>query len=84
MSDVGVTQLRDSIPGVVERVRYRGERVIVKRHGKPVMAIVSIEDLQVLQELEDRADIGAAERAESEPGPSIPWERIRAESDALR
>ncbi len=33
----------------LNRVAYRGERILVERHGKPVAALVSVEDLRRLE-----------------------------------
>ena len=48
------------------------------------MAIVPIEDVELLQELEDRLDLEAAEAAiaEAEEKGTIPWEQIEARIDA--
>jgi prevent-host-death family protein len=77
MTSMGVTRLRDSIPEVVERVRYEGERIVVERHGKPVIAIVSVEDLNLLRKVEDMLDILEADEAEAEPGPDIPLAEMK-------
>jgi len=67
MTSVGVTRLRDAIPEVIDRVRHGGERILVERHGKPVAVIVSLEDLRLLEELEDRADLEEIRRVLSDP-----------------
>jgi prevent-host-death family protein len=54
-----------------------GERVVLHRRQKDVAAIVSMEDLALLEALEDRMDIEAAREALREPG-SIPWEQVKA------
>ena len=77
MTSIGVTRLRDSIPEVVERVRHDGERIIVERHGKPVLAIVSVDDLALLRKLEDLEDALEADEAEAEPGPDIPLDEMK-------
>ena len=42
----------------------RGERIsIIGANGKPVAAIVSVEDAAYMQRLEDQQDIEAAEKA---------------------
>jgi prevent-host-death family protein len=38
----------------------RGERVIVRRGKKPVAAVVSMADLKLLEELEDRFDVSVS------------------------
>jgi len=53
-----------------------GERVIIKRRGKPNVAVVPIEDAEYMQRLEDAHDIAAAQKARKETG-FIPWEDIK-------
>jgi prevent-host-death family protein len=55
-----------------------GERIILHRNKKDVAAIVSMEDLALLEDLEDRMDRGAIREALKEPG-SIPWEQVKAD-----
>jgi len=56
----GVAELRNNIADVLNVVIYQGERVILERRGKEVAAIVSLEDLAVLQAIEDRGDVKVA------------------------
>ena len=46
--------------------------------GKPVAALVSPEDLELLEAIEDRIDIEAARKALREPGRRR-WDEVRAE-----
>jgi malate synthase len=55
----------------------RGERVIVERRGKNLFALVSVEDLELLERLEDETDIRLARKAMREKGPNIPWEKVK-------
>jgi prevent-host-death family protein len=56
----------------------RGERVIVRRGKRPVAAVVSIADLKLLEELEDRFDvsISLARLADSKEK-RIPYSEVR-------
>ena len=49
-------ELRSSLAEILNRVAYGGEQIVVKRHGKPFVAIVATYDLQACQALEDRSD----------------------------
>ena len=77
MSKLSVTKARDGLAEAVNQVHYRGERVILERHGKPVAAIVSVEDLKRLEDLEDLLDVEAAKKALKEPGKNIPYHKVR-------
>jgi prevent-host-death family protein len=49
--EVPVTQARAEFADLVNRVVYGGERVVVTRHGKPLVALVSAADLALLDGL---------------------------------
>ncbi|MGW1027223.1 type II toxin-antitoxin system Phd/YefM family antitoxin [Streptomyces sp. NPDC002577] len=54
--EIPVTQARAELADLINRVVYGGERVVVTRHGKPLVALVSAADLQRLEELEGAGD----------------------------
>jgi prevent-host-death family protein len=47
--EVPVTQARADLAELVSRVGYSGERILLTRHGKPLAALVPIEDLEALE-----------------------------------
>ena len=51
--EIPVTQARAELADLINRVVYGGERVVVTRHGKPLVALVSAADLQRLEELDE-------------------------------
>ncbi|MBC2876410.1 MULTISPECIES: type II toxin-antitoxin system Phd/YefM family antitoxin [Streptomyces] len=61
--EIPVTQARAELAELINRVVYGGERVVVTRHGKPLVALVSAADLERLERREAEAD----ERAADEP-----------------
>jgi len=64
----------------VNRVTYRGERIVIRKHGRPVAALVPVEDLTLLREIEDRIDLEDARKALAEArGKFIPWETVKRE-----
>jgi len=71
--------MRDNLSDAISRVAYKGERILVRRSGKDVVAIVSIEDLATLEAMEDHRDIEAARAALAESDERIPYEKIRRE-----
>lgn len=70
---VRVSTLEEAIRKVAE-----GERAVVRIKGKDV-ALMSLDDLELFEEIEDRLDNEAADRALAEPGPNIPYEQARKE-----
>lgn len=49
--EIPVTQARAELADLINRVVYAGERVVVTRHGRPLVALVSAADLERLAEL---------------------------------
>jgi prevent-host-death family protein len=59
--------IRQNFSDIVNRAAYGGERIIVHRRKKPVAAVVPIEDLRLLEQMEDELDIKAALKALKDP-----------------
>ena len=66
--EVGIVEVRENLAEIINRVAYGGERAVLKRRGKGVAAVVSIEDLALLEALENDADVKAARKARKEKG----------------
>ncbi|HEX9637728.1 MAG TPA: type II toxin-antitoxin system Phd/YefM family antitoxin [Acidobacteriota bacterium] len=66
MPTLTVTEARDNLGDTLNRVAYGKERVLIGRRGKPLAALVPVEDLELLEELEDRSDVQAAREALAE------------------
>jgi prevent-host-death family protein len=65
---MNVVDIRNSLADAINRVAYAGERIILERRGKGVAALVSVEDLALLERLENEADVKAARKALKEKG----------------
>ncbi|MEO1745353.1 MAG: type II toxin-antitoxin system Phd/YefM family antitoxin [Pseudomonadota bacterium] len=63
MSKLSVSEARKSLAEAVGKVQFGGERIIIEKHGKPVAGLVSADDLQLLEDLEDKALAIMAEEA---------------------
>jgi prevent-host-death family protein len=57
---VSMTQAKNELADVVNRVAYGGERIILLSRGKPKAAIISIEDLQLLEGLREEKEVHRA------------------------
>ncbi|MFM9371060.1 type II toxin-antitoxin system Phd/YefM family antitoxin [Streptomyces sp. Da 82-17] len=81
--EIPVTQARAELADLINRVVYGGERVVVTRHGKPLVALVSADDLRRLEELTAVSEAAAEEQVISSVSslgsatPSAPGERQR-------
>jgi prevent-host-death family protein len=62
MTTVTAGRLKNVIGEVLNKVQFKGERVILSRKGQPAAAIIPIADLRLLEELEDRLDVEEIER----------------------
>lgn len=58
-----VTEARREFANLVNRVTYGGERVVLTKNNKPAAAIVSAEDLDLLEAIEDAIDVQEAQKA---------------------
>ena len=77
MTTFGIAELRNNLGEAVNRAAYGGERVILTRRGKGVVALVSLDDLATLEALEDQEDLRSALKARKETG-SVPLGTVRA------
>ncbi|OKJ70056.1 type II toxin-antitoxin system Phd/YefM family antitoxin [Streptomyces sp. CB02460] len=77
--EIPVTQARAELAELINRVVYGGERVVVTRHGKPLVALVSAADLERLEKEEAAAEQEPVISSVSSIGstPSAPGERQR-------
>ncbi|MER0244306.1 type II toxin-antitoxin system Phd/YefM family antitoxin [Streptomyces sp. 796.1] len=76
--EIPVTQARAELADLINRVVYGGERVVVTRHGKPLVALVSAADLQRLEEPEPAAEEQVISTVSTlRPGTSAAGERRR-------
>ena len=86
MISKSVTETRESLADLVGRVQYGGEQVAITKHGKVVAALVSAEDLKLLEDLEDRWLSKLVEGIESDPehdpNDTVPAEEFFARLEA--
>jgi prevent-host-death family protein len=51
-TELAVQDFRENLADHLERAAFKGERFVVTRNGKPRAALVSIEDLERLEQLD--------------------------------
>jgi prevent-host-death family protein len=76
---ISAVDARDHFAEVVNRIAYGKERLILTRHGKELVAMVPVEDLELLERLEDAIDLEEARKAleEVEQEGTTPWSEIK-------
>ncbi len=79
------TAARNDFSGVINRVAYGHERLVIDRH-KDAVAVIPAEDLALLERLEreeeDRIDAAEANRILTDPNEErIPWKQVKADLD---
>lgn len=58
--EIPVTQARAELADLINRVVYGEERVVLTRHGKPLVALVSAADLERLEALAEAGEQSVA------------------------
>ncbi|HET6676616.1 MAG TPA: type II toxin-antitoxin system Phd/YefM family antitoxin [Nitrospiraceae bacterium] len=66
MGHLPASKAREGFADAINRVAFGKERVVLRRRGKEVAAMVPIDDLRLLEELEDRIDLADARAALAE------------------
>ena len=80
MRRMTASKARGQFSAVLKRVINRRERIVLNRRGKDVAALVPVEDLTLLEEMEDRQDAEEARRRlQDSREVSIPYDQVRKE-----
>lgn len=70
-----MSEIRLKLSELANRVIYGGERVVVEKNNKPAFALVSMEDLELLEQI-DKDDIKEAKEA-LEEGNFAPFDQVK-------
>ena len=73
---ISTADARKNFADIVNKVAYGSEPVVLTRRGQEMAAIVSMEELELLRQIEDRIDIEDAKKALAEPGDNIPAQEV--------
>ena len=76
MKTYTVTDARGCLRELVDQVAHDGSRLLLQRYGKPVAALISAEDAEILEALEDKMDLDAVRAVLKNPKP-IPWSQAK-------
>ncbi len=73
---VSTADARKNFADIVNKVTYGKEPIVLTRRGQDVAALVSMEELELLQQIEDHIDIEDAKQALAESGENIPADKV--------
>lgn len=63
---LSVSDFRKDVSDLLNRVAYQGERIVLHRRGKDAAVVISLQEAEALQRMEDNADLRAARKAKRE------------------
>ena len=76
MTTVTTAEARKRLAEIVNKVAYGKEPVVLTRRGEEIAALISMEELALLQLIEDHIDIEDARKALTAPGKNIPAKKF--------
>lgn len=80
---ISTAEARQNLADLVNRATYAKERLVLKRRGREVAALVPLEDLELLEALENLVDLedARAALAEAELGGTLSWSDFKKSAD---
>ena len=83
MSSTTAAKARQNFSEIVSQAAYGKERIVLTRRGKELAAVIPIEDLRILEELEDEIDLREAKKAlaDVKKHGTVPWDQVKKKLD---
>jgi len=79
VNKITTAEARKYFADIVNNVAYGKDTIVLTRRGKELAALVSIEDLILLQQLEDQQDIDDAWKIKNESGDNVKLSDLKKE-----
>lgn len=79
LTKISTADARKRLANIVNRVAFGKEAFVLTRRGEALAALVSVEDLKLLQEIEERMDIEDAWQARAESEETVSWDELKKE-----
>lgn len=73
---ISTADARKNFADIVNKVAYGHEAFVLTRRGQKIAALVSIDEFELLQQIEDYIDIEDAKKALENPGANIPADEV--------
>ena len=71
MDSIPISEAREILAELGNRAALRGERFMIERRGKNLFSLVSVEDMELLERLEDEMDLEAVKERMQESSVSL-------------
>lgn len=81
LKKISTADARKNLANIVNRVAFGKEAFVFTRRGEALAALVSVEDLKLIQDIEERLDVEDALQARSESEETVSWEELKKELD---
>ncbi len=82
---MNIAKFRSDMADAINRVAYGSERIILERRGKPAAALVSVDDVELLEAIENEHWVREARKALAEMKRKgekpIAWKTAKQELD---
>ena len=75
-NEYNVSEARSALSDLVNRIYFNSDRITLTRYGKPAAVLVPVDDAELLEALEDKADLDAVRKVLKNPKP-VPWEKAK-------
>jgi prevent-host-death family protein len=63
MTAMTTVSAREHFSDVINRTAYGKERIVLSRRGKELVAVIPLEDLQLIEAIEDQLDLQDAQKS---------------------
>ncbi len=73
---ISTADARKHFADLVNQVAYGKEPIVLTRRGREIAALVSMDELELLRQIEDHIDIEDAKKALADPGDNIPAKEV--------
>jgi len=74
---ISTADARRKLANIVNRVAFGKEAFVLTRRGEALAALVSVDDLKLLQKMEEQMDIEDAWKARTESEETVTWEELK-------
>ena len=73
---IAASTARQNLATLIDAVRTEDERVVLTQYSRDVVALIPIDDLRLLEELEDRSDLAEVRRRTSRRAGAISLDQL--------